>query len=62
LLPGEDWTPGPVGNGFEITPPVWRTASVQTESIDRTQRLGELESLQPRAPIDRASYSRVAAR
>ena len=62
LLPGEDWTPGPVGSAYAIALPVWRTASIQTESIESTMRLTELGSVQPGAPVDRASYSRMAAR
>jgi peptidoglycan lytic transglycosylase len=52
LLPGEDWTPGPVGSEYAIDLPTgeWRAASAQLELIESASRIADPETLPLLAP------------
>jgi rare lipoprotein A len=61
LLPGEDWTPGPVGNAYAFDLPVseWRTASAQSQSIESPNPLADAEIVRLPAPVVHIPYPRV---
>ena len=61
LLPGEDWTPGPVGSAyaFDLPGSEWLVASAQSQLIESPNPLADAEIVRLPAPVVHIPYPRV---